>query len=215
MSLVLRNRENLAIVFDDHKLFADAFSNMLETTGLFKHIFVFYEEKDVARFLFQEKTTENIVLFLDYYIQNNTALNLFRDIKRMRFKCKIIIISTITNPLLITDLIRYKPHAIISKSSSIEEVMQCLQQMNKGQMYLCPVIQALLNDMPAEKALTLTSREIEIIKHFATGKSAAEVAISLSLSLHTITAHRKKIFKKMDCNSITELLAIARNLDLI
>ncbi|MGC4234774.1 MAG: response regulator transcription factor [Niabella sp.] len=215
MSLVLRNIENLAIVFDDHKLFADAFGSMLETTRIFKHVSVLYEEKDVAEFLIKEKATENIVLFLDYYIKDNTALNLFRDIKRIRFKCKVIITSTITNPVLIRDLIRYRPNAIISKSSSIEEVIKCLQQIDKGKIYLCPVIQSLLNNMPAEKALALTSREIEIIKHFATGKSAAEVAALLSLSQHTITAHRKKIFRKMSCNSITELLAIARNLDLI
>lgn len=215
MSLILRSREDLAVVFDDHKLFTDAFVRMLETTGIFKHVFGFYEEKEVAAFIFKEKITENIVLFLDYYINNNTALNLFKDIKRMRLKCKVIIVSTITNPVLIRDLIRYKPNAVISKSSSGEEVMKCLQQISKGQIYLCPVIQELLNDMPPEKTLALTSREIEIVKHFATGKTAAEVAASLSLSQHTITAHRKKIFRKMDCNSITELLAIARNLDLI
>lgn len=215
MRLSLNENGPLAILLDDHKLFTDTFARTLETTRLFSHVFSFYDEREVLEFVFKEKLTNEIVFFMEYYINNKTTLNLLKDIRRIKPKSRAIIISSITNPLLIKDLMRYKPHGVISKYSSFDEIIKCLYFAGKTKLYLCPVIQKLLNDTSADQALSLTSREIDIIRRFATGESAAEVAQSLSLSPHTIATHRKNIFKKMRCNSITELLAIARNMGII
>jgi len=51
-----------------------------------------------------------------------------------------------------------------------------------------------------------TSREVEIIKLLAAGKSSLEIADILFISAQTVSKHRSNILKKSGCKSSTELL---------
>lgn len=51
-----------------------------------------------------------------------------------------------------------------------------------------------------------TSRETEIIKLLAAGKSSSEIADILFISPQTVSKHRSNILKKSGCKSSTELL---------
>lgn len=51
-----------------------------------------------------------------------------------------------------------------------------------------------------------TSREIEIIKLLAAGKSSLEIADILFISTQTVSKHRSNILKKAGCKSSTELI---------
>ena len=53
-------------------------------------------------------------------------------------------------------------------------------------------------------ALLLTQSEREILRLIALGKSAKEIASERFSSIHTITTHRKNIFRKLEVNSIYE-----------
>lgn len=53
----------------------------------------------------------------------------------------------------------------------------------------------------------LTDREKQIVKKFARGLNAEQVAQDLHLSPHTIKTHRKNILKKTNCVNTTELVA--------
>ena len=55
-----------------------------------------------------------------------------------------------------------------------------------------------------------TTREFDIIKEIAKGKSSQEIAESLEISKHTVATHRKKIMKKSGCHSAEELLLFCK-----
>jgi len=61
----------------------------------------------------------------------------------------------------------------------------------------------------------LTKREREILKCMALGKSSAETAAELYISLGTVDTHRKNIRRKLETNSYFELSQYARSFDLI
>lgn len=62
---------------------------------------------------------------------------------------------------------------------------------------------------------SLSPREKEVLKFLSLGKSAAETAESLFISLHTVETHRKNIKKKLITKSHYELCQYARAFDLI
>jgi len=53
----------------------------------------------------------------------------------------------------------------------------------------------------------LSSREKEIIKKIAEGKSLNEIADLLFLSTHTVNTHKKNILRKSHCKNTSELIA--------
>ncbi len=61
----------------------------------------------------------------------------------------------------------------------------------------------------------LSLRECEVLKELALGKSSAETASELFISLSTVETHRKNIRKKLETSSYYELCQYARSFDLI
>lgn len=61
----------------------------------------------------------------------------------------------------------------------------------------------------------LSNREREVLKYMAMGKSSAETASELFISLGTVDTHRKNIRKKLETKSYFELIQYARSFDLI
>lgn len=197
-----------AIILDDHGLFADAFSILLERYKLFDLVKSFDNKEDFFTFLgvFGHK---NIVVFLDYYLGEDTGLMLLSEIGRINRKAKVIFLTSALSPFLIQTLYSYNPDGVLSKSCSVETVKQCIEDISTGKTFIDPLFKDLLH---SNKSLNIkfTSREIEILQHFANGETIAQTAENMFLSSHTIVAHRRKMMAKADCQSITQLLTFAK-----
>ena len=55
----------------------------------------------------------------------------------------------------------------------------------------------------------LSARELEIFTHLAEGRSAAEIAVTLSRSSKTINTHRTRILQKLGVRNATQLVRLA------
>jgi DNA-binding NarL/FixJ family response regulator len=60
-----------------------------------------------------------------------------------------------------------------------------------------------------DESLRITGREREIVELLAEGKRSHEVATLLALSIKTVDTHRSNILRKLNCNSVTELVRYA------
>lgn len=203
-----------AIIFDDHLLFAESFSVLIERLGLFHSVQLIREKDELTRFLIKHHRTP-VYLFLDYYLQEDHALAVLNEARRLNKQLHVIIISSVTTPSTIVNIMTYKPEGFISKSSGTDIILQCLEMIERGEIYVCPVISDILKEAKAVHAIPFTDREIEVLQYFARGLSIAQTAEETYLSKHTIVAHRRNMMTKANCKSITELLAYARKLDLI
>jgi len=203
-----------AIVFDDHRLFADSFSALIERLEIFQAVHAFNEERELTQFLIKHSQLP-ICLFLDYYLKNKNALPLINEVKRLNRKVTVIVISSVVNPTTVANIMAYNPKGLISKSSGFDTILECLATIDRGEQYVCPVISKILEDLNQTIEIPFTVRELEILQYFAQGLSIAQTADQTHLSKHTIVAHRRKMMAKAHVNSITELLAYARTQELI
>ncbi|WP_225444022.1 LuxR C-terminal-related transcriptional regulator [Echinicola arenosa] len=64
-------------------------------------------------------------------------------------------------------------------------------------------------DAPILLLESLTKREMEVFMKLIEGLSANETAHALFISEETVKKHKKNIFKKLKCNKISELVAMA------
>jgi DNA-binding NarL/FixJ family response regulator len=62
---------------------------------------------------------------------------------------------------------------------------------------------------------TLSEREIEVLAALASGKTNAEVATDLYISIGTVKSHSANIYRKLEAKNRTEAVARARELDLL
>jgi len=204
----------IAIIFDDHLLFADSFSALVERFEIFGAVHTFDDKKKVTHFLINHSKM-HIFLFLDYYLKNENSLTLINEVKRLNRRIIIIVMSSTISPTAIRNILDYKPQGFISKSSGFDTVFQCLTTIADGSQYICPVISEIVEHTRTIEKISFTGRELEILQYFSQGLSIADTAEKAHLSRHTVVAHRRKMMSKANVNSITELLLYARKHELI
>ena len=59
--------------------------------------------------------------------------------------------------------------------------------------------------------MTLSKREIEVVRHLASGGRVPSIARTLGLSPHTVRNHLKAAFRKLNVHSQDELIEWIRN----
>jgi DNA-binding NarL/FixJ family response regulator len=206
-----------AILLEDHKLFSDAIEKVLIGYGFFDNIMCFTNEQNLLKYLLSKRgSLSNYYLFLDYYVGKNTLPPLFAELRRIIRNPKVIVISGITNTNLLQSLIKYEPRGIIHKTDDIQELRECVIEVMNGNSFFSTRIKGILEeDISGGRKFPFTPREMELLSYFAQGYTIESTASVLNVSPFTIAAHRRKMFSKAKCKNISELLAFARQLDII
>lgn len=98
--------------------------------------------------------------------------------------------------------------SIVLKDASSDEIQAALQSALRSERFICQQIHHLLSNKnlirePKEHPV-LTFTEKEILKAIALGKTTKEIASERFSSIHTITTHRKNIFRKLEVNNVYE-----------
>ena len=210
---MLQSRE-LAVVFDDHTLFAHSFASFLQKNGSFHTVSVFTKQDELWSFLMANRN-KPIFLFSDYYLATHNSLQLLADIKRILVHLKIIMVSSISNAVELRRIMFIQPNGIVNKASDFINIFDCIDAVFAGKQYLCPFTTKVLAESNKEEQAIFTKREIDMLQYFNQGLTLKETADATKLSTHTVIAHRRNMMHKIRVNTITELLAHARKLQLI
>jgi len=97
--------------------------------------------------------------------------------------------------------------SVLFKDCSKEEIISSIELAIKNERYIC---NRASNQLLGRRVLTdspdknLTTTEKEILHLLALGKSTKEIASERFSSIHTITTHRKNIFRKLEVNTVYE-----------
>ena len=98
--------------------------------------------------------------------------------------------------------------SIMLKDSSLDEIRTAIFSAFRSQRYIGGRINNLLSDRKAgherKEHQVLTVTEVEVLKSIALGKTTKEIAAERFSSIHTITTHRKNIFRKIEVNNLHE-----------
>lgn len=107
--------------------------------------------------------------------------------------------------------------SLLLKESRADEIRSALKFSTIGERFICQSItNMLLNSTPQSATLeALTQTEVEILKLTAQGKSVKEIAVERNSSTHTITTHKRNIFRKLNINTSYEATRYAMKAGLV
>jgi len=214
LSALNSSENSRAVILDDHRIFGDAFSMLLEKLNRFKSVHPFNNEKDFLNFV-RSYRNDSLFLFIDFYLKDQNALSIINTVKKLSKNNKIIVISSLTNPQLAKTILGYEPHGFISKSSSLDIIVKCICTVSERKNYTCPEIKNIIQSYQELNEIPFTKKELYLLHYFSQGLTIDQTAEKAFLSRHTIIAHRRKMMEKTNTRSITELLAFCRKLDLL
>lgn len=116
--------------------------------------------------------------------------------------------------------VAYSSHqfSVLFKDGPLSEVRVALQSVSRhNTRYLSQrTLEVILSQQQEEeKPDLLTATEVEIVRAIAQGKTTKEIATERFSSIHTITTHRKNIFRKLGVNTAHEVVRYALRAGLV
>ena len=139
------------------------------------------------------------------------------DLKLIRDTYPHIKILVLTNFVSKTDffaLIKSGIKNIVYKNIGREELFSAIQATLKDKKFYSGEIIDLYLDVnevrfPVEESKNLTASEMEIVRMIADGLTTKEIAKKKYVSHHTVSTHRKNIFRKIGVSNASELIISA------
>ncbi|MBL7705794.1 MAG: response regulator transcription factor [Taibaiella sp.] len=205
-----------AIIIDDHVLFAESLSSVLERFKIFKSIHICKTEEEVTSFFLHKSIYDQsgTLVILDYYMPGKNGLSMIKEIRMMDKKIKTLFLSSVANPMIINEMLQIRPDAIVNKTEGIEQLLEALKHIDRKEQYLSDFIRQVLENHSSVQN-PLSNREIELLNLFAAGLSIEKIAETLYLSPLTVMTHKRNMMKKTKSKTVLELVAFARKNGLI
>jgi DNA-binding NarL/FixJ family response regulator len=161
------------------------------------------------------------LLIVDYNINDYVTIDDVRSVKDISPLTNVLVISADDNKARILSVLQTGVIGYLTKDCSREEILMAIQSTSRGEKYFCHKILDIIMERhftpepEANDFSSLTTRETEILKLIASGKSTQQVADELFLSPHTVHTHRKSIIKKLNIKSPTQFVIYALDMGLI
>ena len=162
------------------------------------------------------------IVITDYNMPGDSpygdGLKLVEYLKRHFPQVQILILTMISNHLILTRLQEMGVVGVIQKSQLHTEIQVALKSIAQQALYrsLEPAKTSVVESMTAidERFSTLSPKEFEILRLFISGRSVSDIARSQNRSSKTISAQKISAMRKLEVSSDQDLLAycLAQNI---
>ena len=174
---------------------------------------------DRARLVELLKEHESAVVLLDYTLFDFADEDQLLIIAERFSLSDWILISDDLTPQFIRRVV-YSSHqfSVVFKDGPLSELREALSAVNRHTRYLSQrALETIITQQQQEEEIPsiLTQTETEIVKAIALGKTTKEIAAERFSSIHTVTTHRKNIFRKLGINTAHEAVKYALRAGLI
>lgn len=202
-------------IVDDHEIVRSGL------TALLSH----YDDIDVVGAAKSRKEalalvgrTSPDVLLVDQRMPGGSGLEVIRGLGRRRVEIRSIILTTFSEPSVLSGAIQEGAWGLLSKDTPIEDIASVVRLVHGGRRFFRTHFRGPLSGSAeetggassrSEKRPDLSDRELEILRLIASGLTNREIAEAVRLSEGTVKNHVSSIFGKLRARSRIEALVIA------
>lgn len=159
------------------------------------------------------------IIILDIHLGDLNGFDVYQNKIKLLTKVPVLVISA-TGKL--NNILKARNLGIVGFVTKFITSIEFEQAIKKAtsppnSFFVSADLEGLLNDYDNNKisVLPLTPREIELIPYLISGKSSVEIAKTLSTSYYTLETHKKNIFKKLNIQTVLQLLHYAKEHELV
>jgi len=155
------------------------------------------------------------IAVLDLEMADLDGMEATRAIKKNDPSIEVLIFTMHDSEYLIREVLSAGARAFVLKSEGGRKLVEAIDAVLEHKPFFAArASETLLNSFLKSRASgsetsALTDREREIVQLLAKGKSNKETAVALGISVKTVETHRSAIMRKLEFNSIAELVRYA------
>lgn len=197
------------MIVDDHTLIRETWSFLL---GRNENFDVVAEVGDGQRAIDIARDKRPNIVLLDINMSPLNGFDVLKMIRKLSPGSKVIAVSMHSQPAYAKKMLRLGAKGYVTKNSPRQEMLDAINEVYKGNMYICQEVKNILSDQmlgeedPATGLNQLSEREIEVINQIRDGLSSKEIADRLGISIKTVEVHRHNILKKLKVKNTASLI---------
>jgi DNA-binding NarL/FixJ family response regulator len=120
---------------------------------------------------------------------------------------RLVIVTTYQSEEDIYRALRAGAQGYVLKDAPVEDLIECIRTVGDGKTWIPPVVGAKLAKRVTDRPLT--TREMEVIRALAKGKSNKEIGVALNISEGTVKVHVTHMLEKLKVTGRTEAIGAA------
>lgn len=201
------------LIADDHDIIREGIKSVLSGHPEYK---VCAEAGDGEEAIELAEKFKPDVLFMDVSMPKLSGLDALPRVKKVSPQTKIIMITVHKMGAYVLKAIRSGVAGYINKENVAEELIAALNRVARGQTYLGASISDYIADVVGNSSKEelsykniLSGRELDILRLVGEGKTAKEIAGTLSLSRRTVENYKNNILKKLNLHRSADLVKYA------
>jgi DNA-binding NarL/FixJ family response regulator len=119
---------------------------------------------------------------------------------------RLLVLANRPTPSECSQMLAFGATACLSKETQARDILNAIHLASRG-LHVLPRTDA---DTGADSLgpELLTPREANVLEHLRAGRSNAEIALALSVSVETIRTHRRNIYRKLGVRTRRELASL-------
>jgi DNA-binding NarL/FixJ family response regulator len=202
------------ILADDHRMMRQGVKRIIEERP---DLEVIGEAGDGIELLSLLKQLAPDMVILDISMPNLRGIEATREIKSLYPHVKVLILTMYKDKDLLVQAISAGADGYLLKEDADSELYSAVESIRNSDHYISPTLTVevkhgfiqLLQEHHKSLAPVLTTREGEVLKLIAEGKSSKEIGGLLGISVRTADNHRKNIMNKLGTRKNIQLVRYA------
>lgn len=204
------------VLADDHVLLRQGLKRILEKKANLEVVGEAGNGLELLNLLHKLKAD---MIILDISMPNLRGIEAIHEIKAIHPEMKILILTMHKDKEYLHQTISAGADGYLLKEDADTELFSAVETVRQGKIYVSPHLSNDLVDewakirrgesKPVSENDKLTTREKEILKLIAEGKSSKEIADLLFISVRTVEHHRANIMNKLNLKKTAELVKYA------
>jgi DNA-binding NarL/FixJ family response regulator len=147
------------------------------------------------------------VTLMDLRLPDMSGIDAMIAIRAEFGEARIIMLTTFEGDMEVQRALSAGARSYLLKNMLPKDMVEVIRQIHAGKKRVPPEVAAHLAEHFSDE--TLTGREIEVLRHLATGNRNRDIAERLFISEETVKVNIKHIMEKLAANDRTQALAIA------
>ena len=202
------------VLADDHALIRQGIKRIIEDSESFE---VIGEAGDGIELLEILKKNPPDMIILDISMPKLRGIEAISEARKICPTVKVVILTMHKNTEYVYHAIAAGADSYLLKDDTDKELITAINQVRKGAIYISSFLSSEFTadiirscrrtgEPPSESA---TTRERQVLKLVAEGKTSKEIADMLFISIRTVEHHRANFMKKLNLKTTADVIKYA------
>jgi two-component system, NarL family, invasion response regulator UvrY len=199
------------LIADDHSIFRIGLKRALETAP---DVVIAAEAATGEETLVKARQSQPDVVLLDVSMPGRGGIETAQELKRSNPRLRVLMLTVHPEDQFAVLCLKQGADGYITKDVPPETLLAAVRKVAAGRKYVSADLAERLaadlssgGDRPAHELLS--SREFEVMRKIAAGRTTGEIAAELHLSVKTVSTYRTRVLQKMNLKNNADIMQYA------